>query len=332
MKAKVSTTVLALAAVALGGAAGCTSAYDSAYYDPYLYYSYYPADAYYSSYYWADPYYYSYQDYGTGAPGDIGGVPDAGTVAAGPVAPIDGGSGAGIGAVIRALARGEEVCPGHVTVTPKTDANPCPTSGAETVRGGATLVFDGCALTNGGMLNGTIDVTTTRTASEPTCSASTTITIEHTTTISNLSYMGPAGRRLLIPSQTAMGSTSFLNGQRPAAASAHVVGRLELVEQSGALGADRSYEGDITVTPSTDRSSYSIDGVLTLTDADQSGTVVLTATGLTRTADCCRPTAGRLSVVRTGNMPFTQHIWTFASGNCGGATFDDDPVTLAACL
>jgi hypothetical protein len=219
-----------------------------------------------------------------------------------------------------------------VTVTPKPAANPCPQAGAETVRGGATIVFAACVLPNGGVVDGTVDVETTRTASEATCSPTTTITVSHTTTVTNLSYTGPAGRRIVIPSQTGSGTTTFVNGQSPTSAAATLNGRLQLLEPNGTVIADRTYGGDVTVTPSADRSRFAIDGVLTLVDADQSGTTVLTATGLTRASSCCRPVAGTLSIVRTGSMAFSQHVWTFDQASCGTARFDDQTVTLATCL
>lgn len=323
-------TILTLATLTVGATAGCTSsAYDSAYYDPYTYYSYYPADVYYSSYYWADPYYYSYQDYGTGM------LADGGTAASEvPASPTDGGATVlgGIGDVIRALARGESVCGDQVTVTPKTQPNPCASELNPTVRGGATIVFAACALSNGGALDGTIDVETTRTASEATCSPTTTLTISHTTTITNLTYTGPTGRRLVIPNQTGTGTTTFLNGQRPTTAAAHLTGRLQLVEASGSTTADKTYEGDVTITPSANRGQFAIDGTLTLTDADRSGTTVLTATSLTRSSSCCRPTGGTLSISRTGTNAFSRHVWTFDGATCGDARFDDETITLAACL
>jgi hypothetical protein len=321
-------TILALATFA-AGALGCGSSYDSAYYDPYVYYSYYPADLYYSSYYWADPYYYSYQDYGTPSA-------DGGTAASGDgVSPTDGGAPSsltGVGDVLRALARGESVCGDKVTVTAKTAESPCPTAGAETVRGGAVIVFTGCALPNGGSIEGSVDVDTTRTASEPTCSATTTITIAHTTTITNLSYTGPSGRRIVIPNQTASGTTTFANGQSPTSAAASINGRLQILEADGTLTSDRTYAGDVTVTPAADRGSYAIDGVLTLVDSDQSGTTVLTATDLTRSSSCCRPVGGRLAIVRSGSNAFSQHVWTFDEASCGVVRFDDDTVTLTTCL
>jgi hypothetical protein len=249
--------------------------------------------------------------------------------------PTDGGAvavGSGIGDVIRALARGDSVCGDKVSVAAKTQGDPCSASSSQTIRAGVTLVFSSCELSNGGTLSGTIDVETTRTASEPTCAETTTVTISHTTTITDLVYTGPGGRRLVIPTQTGAGTTSYQFGQRPTSASAHVTGRLQIIESSGLMASDRTYDGDITVTPAADRASYSIDGTLTLTDADQSGMTVLTATNLTRTAGCCRPVAGRLGIVRTGTMAFAQHVWTFDSAACGGARFDDEAVTLGTCI
>jgi len=344
----IQRTIFGLVLITLANA-GCysSSAYDYAYYDPYAYYSYYPADVYYSTYYWSDPYYYYYLDYGgggggttsTGAAGGTGtAITDAGANASDATAASGGGVISGrasqsIGDAIRALARGEDVCGTNAMVTPRMEASPCPTaSGAAMVRSGATVVFSSCQLANGGMLDGMIDVQTMRTASDTTCGANTMINVTSTTTITNLSYTGPGGRRLVIPNQTGTGTTSYLNGQKPTTASTMLDGRMQVFDTKGGSLADKSYTGNITITPASDMSGYTIDGMLTLTDSDKSGTTTLTATGLKRTADCCRPTAGRVTITRTGQMSFGLHTFTFDSSTCGSARFDDKTVMLGACL
>src|SRR5437762_1221339 len=111
MKDRPPPNVLALTLLAVAGAGCSSSPYDSASYDPYLYYSYYPAEVYYSSYYWSDPYYFYYLDGGD--------LSSAGGGAAMPAPQT-------VGEAIRALARGEDVCPSHVSVAPHMVPNPCP--------------------------------------------------------------------------------------------------------------------------------------------------------------------------------------------------------------
>jgi len=107
---------------------------DTVAYDSYLYYGYYPADVYYSGYYWTDPYYYYYAaTYGGGRPptttGSAGSTGTSTTGAAGATGTSMGGSGGSsstrasgemtMGDVLRAMARGETVCPNQVTITPR---------------------------------------------------------------------------------------------------------------------------------------------------------------------------------------------------------------------
>ncbi len=314
------SSLCALALLALGGAACTSSTYDSGYYDPYVYYTYYPTDVYYSSYYWADPYYYYYSSLAGGVTsGDAG---------------ADGGTTVrqSVGDFIRALARGEDVCGSQVTVTPKTANNPCPGSGAATIRSGVTIVFAGCQLSNGGKLDGTIDVDSTRTASDTACSATTTITVSHTTTITDLVYTGAVGRRFVIPNQTGSGMTTFLNGQPPTAAVASTFsGRMQVFGINATTPSnDQLFNGDVMLSAGANGGSYVMNGTVTLNDQLKMGTTTLTAAGITRSSDCCRPTSGTISYVRTGQNPGGPHTWSFHPG-CGISTFDGNNVDVAPC-
>jgi hypothetical protein len=307
MKPSNGGPLLGLALFAAAGAAcSSSSSYDSATYDPYVYYSYTPAEVYYSSYYWADPYYFYYLD-GSPAP-----------------------SGQSLGEILRALARGQSVCPGRVTVTPHMITNPCPANGSDNIRGGVSLAFSDCELPNGGVLGGSIEVQTTRTTDDE-CSAHTTITIMHTVTITDLSYTTPSGRRLAIPNQTATGTTSYPIGKPPSTAAATLDGRMQVYGLDGALATDRVYTGDLTVTPSPDRSSFLVDGTMNLDDADGTGSTALTVTNLTRAGDCCIPLSGTISATRTGQGSFGLHVWSFDAA-CNGASFDGRAVTMGRCL
>jgi hypothetical protein len=342
MKPSTRVPVLGLAVFAIAGA-GCSSSpsttYDAATYDPYIYYSTYPAEMYYSSYYWSDPFYLYYLDSGStlGVSAEGGGPSTASddtsaTSTTNPTPPIQGPRS--LGELLRALARGEEICPGQVTVTPHMITNPCPVNGSDNIRGGVSLSFAGCQLPNGGVLAGAIEVDTMRTTDDE-CSADTTITIMHTVTITDLSYQGPNGRRLVILNQTATGTTSYFIGQRPSSAAATIDGRLQLYGTDGALVADRMYTGDLTVSPSPDQATLFVDGTLNLDDADGTGSTSMTMANLMRTGDCCFPAGGTISATRSGQRSFGLHVWTFGSESdpaCGDATFDGRAIKLGSCL
>src|SRR6185369_17941396 len=74
-----------------------------------------------------------------------------------------------LASVIEALARGQSVCPGQVTVTEKMATPACAGSNATQERNGVTIVFNNCTV-SGSTINGTFDVLSNRAASEQTCS------------------------------------------------------------------------------------------------------------------------------------------------------------------
>jgi hypothetical protein len=344
--------LIALATAGCGGGSSTTSGYT--YYDPYYYYSYYPADVYYSGYYWTDPYtvYYfasggsattTFSDGGVSDGGvSDGGVSDGGHADASATdAQVADGGGSGtsglsgfltVGDAVRALALGQQVCPNQVTVTPRTGADPCPTGNASTtVRNGVTILFTGCMLADGGRLDGTFDVQATRTASDTACDANTTISLANTTTVTNLTYTGPGGRKLAIPNLSGNSTLSYKIGQPPTSSALALNGHMQVFAQGGATLLDNTFNGQATVTPQ-DKTAYSLDGTLTLQDQLVSATTTLTTQGLTRTTSCCRPTAGTLSVTRTGATNAGTHTWVFGP-TCGAAKFDNLSITLpAACL
>jgi len=313
--------LLVLAALVPIGA-GCTgtSTVDYAYDDAYVYGYAYPTDVAYASVYWADDWaYYGYVY-----------APQSAT----PVAP-DGGAGTvrtAVGDAIRRLARGEQVCPGQVTVTQTTAAPACSNGdpSAQT-RDGVTLVFTACALSGGGTLDGKIEVVGHRTASAPNCDTGTIINLNHTTTITNLVYTGTGGARLVIPTLTDTGNNTYKVGEMPTKFTIGNQGRLQVYAANGNLTADLTVAGTTTFTVGSDRNSYSVDGALNVQNQADASQATVTGTGLTRTTSCCRPTGGTLSVDRSGGNSPGKHTWSFGS-TCGAVTRDGNSVSLPACL
>jgi hypothetical protein len=307
--------LIALAGAGCGGNAVVTSAFTT--FDPYYYYSYYPADIYYSSYYWTDPYSAFFFE---------GLVAQSTVVGSGNIS-----SFRTVGDAVRALALGQQVCP-NVTVTPKTAPDPCaPSGGPATVRNGVTIQFNGCALSDGGIVQGTFDVQATRTASDASCSASTIFTIAVNTTVTDLTYIGPGGRKLVIPNENGTSTLTYALGQAPTSSPLNLAGHMQVFAPNGTILLDNAFSGTATVTPQ-DKTAYALDGSLVLQDQLVSATTTLTPMGLTRTTDCCRPSAGTLTATRTGATNTGTHVWSFGP-NCGMATFDGTNVTLpGSCL
>jgi len=358
-----ATVTAALAAIAIirggagcGGSSSTTSSGYVAYEDPYVYTSYYPADVAYANAYWANDWSYPVvyaTGYGPSNPAPTApAAPPTTTVDAGPsdaavpatdgavadaATTTDGGTSTSrltsIPDLIRALARGDTtVCPGHVTVTPKTAAPPCTGDVRTQVRAGVTIVFNGCQIPNDGTVDGTVDVTSTQTASTPDCNSGTIITVSHQATITNLSLTGSGGSKLVIPNQTDQGANSFTFGQTPATLVIESNGQIQLFGPNGTALADLGYQNNRTFTFAGSASSYRLDGTSHITDNLRSGvTTDLTATGVTRVESCCRPVGGTLQIVRTGGAFPGTHNWTFNS-TCGSATADGQTVTLPACI
>jgi hypothetical protein len=306
------------AALALVCAAGgaCSddetvSGVDYYYEDPYLYDYYYTADLAYTGYYWSDPW-----DYGVYVYQNGGEVP--------------GGPTTTFGSVLRMLARGEQVCPGQVTVTPRTAPPACSTGAAGDVRSGATIVFNGCQLAGGTTINGTFDVKAMRSASQASCSSTTSVTLVATNTVTNLSITGPNGARLVIPNQTDSITGTFTYGSTPGTVSDQSSGRLQVYNAAGTLVGDHNYQGTRSIVYTASTRSYAVSGTINVQDQQSDATASIQGTDVTRSTACCRPTGGTIVVNRVGGARPGTHTWNFGA-SCGQATLDGTTITLPAC-
>ena len=336
------------------GSAGCgsTTSSDVAYEDDYAGDYYYPADVAYSGVYaggWGYYGIYAATPAGTGASPDTlldgghvtldGGhiSVDAGhiivTVDAGRA--VDGGRGTvsgsttvrgAVGQAIREAALGGVVCAGQATVTPKSGTTICGVSAS-----GVTIVFNGCQLSGGGTVDGTVDVAITRSASDTTCGSATTITLGYTSTITNLTYTGTGGAKIVIPNEMSTSTLTYSFGQAPTTASIQTNGEVQRFASGGSMTSDRTYTGTYAFSSiSLADQSYTVGGMLNVTDK-AGGTATFTGTDIARSTSCCRPTGGTLGVSRTGGSHSGSHTWTFTS-TCGSAMLDGKSVTLPACL
>ena len=340
---------LTLTAVLTGSCAddGTTATVAYAYDSPYLYTTYYPVDTAYSGYYWADSWnYYGFYYAGTAVASGLanyGGVGGAGggLGATGGAGGTGGATGAGgsagsgpttlrstVASLVEALARGESVCPGQVTITPKTATPACSGGSSTAERNGVTIVFNGC-IVSGATIDGTFDVLSNRSASQQTCSATTTITLGHTTTITNLTVSDSNGK-IFIPSQTDTGMTTYTFGQTPTSIAFNTTGEMQIFDNSQTMQGDLTYTGTDTVTLSGN-SSYSVDGTMTVQEKNGPASATITKKGLTRSGGCCRPTGGTVTIDRTGGNHPGQATWTFGP-SCGTVMRNNATATLPACI
>ena len=338
------------------GSAGCgssTTASDVAYEDDYAGDYYYPADVAYAGVYaggFAGYGFYAVTPVGTGASealpatqvdgGHIsldGGhiTIDAGHIIidAGRSTDAGGRTGTGattvrgaVGQAIRDAALGGDLCPGQVTVTPQTGSAVCGVAAA-----GVNIAFNGCVLSGGGTVDGTVNVQLTRSASDTNCNAATTITLGYTSTLTNLTYTGTGGAKIVIPNEMTTGTLNFPTGQMPATVGLTTNGEVQRFASGGSMTSDRTFNGMYTFSSiSLANQSYTVGGMLNVTDK-AGGTATLTGTDLARDTSCCKPTGGTLAVSRTGGIHPGSHSWTFTS-TCGSATLDGKTITLPACL
>jgi len=351
-------SLAACLAAFVGVGCGSSTSSDVAYEDAYAGDYYYPADVGYAGLYGAGFGYYGIyavtpQTNGVAALTDAGSSDAAATGAGGHSGATDAGhpgttdgghlggggaSGTGAGAsgmttvrgavgeAIRNIALGSQVCPGHATVTRGGGSNVCGLSGA-----GLMIVFNGCTLSAGGTIDGTVSAQFNVSASDTNCNSATTVSIGYTSTITNLAYTGTGGAKIVIPSQMDMATVHLGLGQTPSSVAMTSSGEIQRLAGDGSTSSDRTYTGSRTFSSiSILDQTYTVDGMINVTDK-AGGTGTISGTGLQRERTCCKPTGGSLSVSRMGGSHAGTHSWMFTS-TCGSATLDGKTVTLPACL
>jgi hypothetical protein len=330
-----------LLVVAFAGCGSSSSSDDVAYEDTYSSDYYYPADVAYSGPYAAG---WGYGGYGfyAATPVVVAGINmPIPTVVDGGILGVGGRSGAGgaggapggttvrgaVGQAIRNLALGGSVCSGHATVThPGGAASACSLTG-----NGVNIVFSGCQLSGGGTVDGTVNVAVQLSASDTTCGSSTKITLGYTLTATNLSYTGTNGVKVVIPSETDMGTTQFNHGQTPTTLTVMTNGEIQRMDSGGTITSDRTFTGTRTYSSiSLANQSYTVDGMTNVTEKTGGGAGTISGMGIMRDNACCRPTGGTLSITRTGGAHPGTHSLAFSAA-CGVATLDGKMVMFPAC-
>ncbi len=260
-------------------------------------------------------------DGGPGGASGSGGAGGSGSTASGATT-VRGA----VGEAIRNIALGGSVCPGQATVTHPAGTSVCGVSG-----NGLDIVFNGCQLSGGGTVDGTVNVRFTLTASDTTCAPSAMVSIGYTSTLTNLVYTGTGGAKLVIPNQTDTSTINVSPGQVPATVAMMSNGEIQRIGADGTTAFDLTFTGSRTFSSiSIANQTYTLDGAVSFTDK-AGGTGTMTATGLQQDKSCCKPIGGTLAVTRTGGSHAGSHSWTFSSA-CGSAMLDGKTVTLPACL
>jgi hypothetical protein len=306
-----TTRATTIAAVALA-AVSCTT--DPYYYDPYSYYYgasyYYPTDVAYGGAY--------YSDYGAyGAPVTYAqsrsGQQESSTLP---------------GATLRALAAGEDLCPGHVTVA-KTPGNaPCQASDRQPVPASTSIQFTDCTLPDGSRLDGAVQIDTAHTASDTRCDAETRIDVTFTSTATDLAYTAKDGARVVLPALTATGSYTRGVEERPSLITIGIEGQIERYAKDGTILAQTSVSGKQTLTPLESTDGYRAAGTLTMRDPIDDETVRVTSDGVDRPESCCYPTSGSIELERSdGDLDVLRF-----GPECNDVTLNSESITPHDCL
>jgi hypothetical protein len=231
------------------------------------------------------------------------------------------------GAALRALARGEDVCPGKVTIVSKTTTTPCH---PDAIRAGATISFSGCVLEGGGRLDGALDVQSAAEVPGTGCDADTPITVSYTASYTDLVYTAPDGTRVAIPALMNTGTYTRPRDGAPAALTVTTTGRLQRYDAAGALITDHGLSGMrgyIFTRNGVPSSTYTIGGTLTVQDTASGLTVTATGAGVTRAAGCCHPVGGAIVVAGTGWETAT---WSYGPA-CGTRALNGESNPAPAC-
>lgn len=303
-----ATTIAAVALVAVS----CTT--DPYYYDPYSYYYgagyYYPSDVAYGGAYYAD-----YGAYGT------------------PITYAQSRSNEEQaaelpGASLRALASGEDLCPGHVTIAKTPGNTPCLASDREPVPASTAIQFADCTFADGGRLDGAIQIDTVHTASDTDCDADTRIDVTFTSTATNLAYTAESGARVVLPALTLTGSYTRGVEGRPSLIEIGIEGQIERHAKDGDMLAQTSVSGKQTLTPLASANGYRASGTLTMRDPIDDETVRVTSDGVNRTDGCCYPTSGSIELERSnGDLDVLRF-----GPNCNDVTLDSESITPPDCI
>ena len=247
------------------------------------------------------------------------------------------------GQVIRSLALGASLCPEDVAITPMTTATPCgPDGEPETIRGGVLLVFGRCELPSGIRLGGTVEITSTHTTDDAECDEDTIVHVEYSSTFSNVSWVTPAGVRVVVPTLQTTGRFDHRPGAPPDTVSVSSEGRLQRYLAAGDLDLDVEVTSEREIEVLPEIAGHVTSGTATVEDRLEGVTLRWASEEVRRVPDCCRPVDGRLVVTGmraevpgiedAGDDEVTEVTETWEFGpTCGTALRNGEPDLLPGC-
>lgn len=231
------------------------------------------------------------------------------------------------GSALQALASGQDICPGQVTITQQGNATACATGG-DAVPSLTSIVFRGCQLGDGGRLDGSLRIGVAQIAKDADCDSSTLVDVRYASTAINLFYTAPTGERVVLPVLTVTGAYTRALGAYPASIDVTVDGQIYRSNEDDDVEQQLAVSGNQTLVPLGASSGYRLSGTLTMTDSARQMSCTASSNGLTRSEGCLHPTSGSIDVAHSDG---TTHEWAFGP-HCGDFSLEGNRISMSDCF
>jgi hypothetical protein len=221
----------------------------------------------------------------------------------------------------------EGACADTATLEQKRTPKPCEQAG-ETAdsQTGFTLTVAQCKLSNGATLEGKLEVSSTYTASDDACDSATTLTVAYEATYTNLTYVAPDGRKIVLVKLVDTGTYERKLQEPPASVSSRIEAELQRYDAAGTLSSSRTFAGTIDYQISHPPLTILANAKLDATNALDGGKMsAVTVTSLKIQRSCCHPTGGTIVAVGAERTSYE-----FGPG-CGDAKRDGASIQLPDC-
>jgi hypothetical protein len=189
------------------------------------------------------------------------------------------------------------------------------------------IVFAHCQISEDRVLDGTLQIEASQSASDADCDADTLLDVHYESTATDLSYTTPSGAQVVLRRLTLTGDYTRSLDALPSEVAVAIDGDVERHDESGAVVAQTTVSGTQTLVPLGSDRGYRLDGTLVMNDNVDGQSVTVSSSGLTRTDACCYPTGGTLEVQRADGDTAR---WSFGPA-CGELARDGESARTRDC-
>lgn len=241
-----------------------------------------------------------------------------------------------IGAALRALIYNVKMCGDRVTIDRQLATADCNLIGNKgEYIAGVTVTFDKCELPSGGMLDGVITATTEKKlAAGQSCVADALIDVDRSISIDSLTHRRPSGVRVEWKNVNGSSAAQRPIATFPSSIDLTIQGQRQAFSALGRPLFDHLFQGAAKVSfdkgDATTAPSRTVSGQLTIQHLLAKFTATISADNVVKAADCCRPTSGAVTLVRSGSREAAHSIEFGPS--CGAVALDGNPLDLPECL